>query len=63
MALPDRILAQLAAAATAVTTDALRSNLQIRKQRVIEALRGLCAEGLMVRTESGYVLSSSKRSK
>jgi predicted Rossmann fold nucleotide-binding protein DprA/Smf involved in DNA uptake len=62
-ALPDRILALLAAAATAVTTDALRSNLQIRKQRVIEALYGLCAEGLIVRTESGYVLSSSKCSK
>ena len=61
--LPDRILELLAAAATAVTTDALRSSLQIRKQRVIEALHGLCAEGLIVRREGGYVLSSSKRSK
>jgi AAA domain/DnaA N-terminal domain len=63
MALPDRILAQLAAAATAVTTDTLRSSLQIRKQRVVEALRGLCAEGFVVRTENGYVLSATKRSK
>jgi len=56
--LPDRILELLAAAAAPVTTDALRSNLQIRKQRVVEALRGLCARGLIVRTENGYVLSS-----
>jgi hypothetical protein len=62
-ALPDRILEILEVAAIPVTTDALRSSLQIRKQRVVEALRGLCAEGLIVRTESGYVLSSSKRSK
>jgi hypothetical protein len=62
-ALPDRILALLTAAAAPVTTDTLRSSLQIRKQRVIEALRGLCAEGLIVRTENGYVLSTTKRSK
>jgi hypothetical protein len=62
-ALPDRILELLAAAATPVTTDALRSSLQIRKQRVVEALRSLCAEGLIVRSENGYVLSSSKRNK
>ena len=62
-ALPDRILELLASAATPVTTDTLRSSLQIRKQRVIEALRGLCAEGLIVRTEKGYVLSSTKHSK
>lgn len=59
-ALPDRILALLAAAAAPVTTDILRSSLQIRKQRVIEGLRDLCAEGLIVRAENGYVLSSSK---
>jgi predicted transcriptional regulator len=63
MALPDRILELLEVAAIPITTDALRSNLQIRKQRVIEALHGLCAEGLIVRAENGYVLSSSKRSK
>jgi len=62
-ALPDRILELLAAAATPVTTDALRSTLQIRKQRVVEALRGLCARGLIVRTENGYVLSSLLQSK
>jgi hypothetical protein len=56
--LPDRILELLAAAAAPVTTDALRSSLQIRKQRVVEALRSLCARGLIVRTENGYVLSS-----
>jgi hypothetical protein len=59
-ALPDRILALLATASTPVTTDALRSNLQIRKQRVVEALRGLCTEGLVVRGENGYVLSVHK---
>ena len=59
-ALPDRILELLAAAATPVTTDALRSSLQIRKQRVVEALRELCARGLIVRAENGYSLSSCK---
>jgi hypothetical protein len=33
MALPDRILELLEVAAIPITTDALRSNLQIRKQR------------------------------
>jgi len=62
-ALPDRILELLAAAATPVTTDALRSSLQIRKQRVVEALQSLRARGLIVRTENGYVLSSLLQSK
>jgi len=59
-ALPDRILELLTAAATPVNTDDLRSSLQIRKQRLVEALRGLCERGLIVRAENGYSLTSSK---
>jgi AAA domain/DnaA N-terminal domain len=60
--LPDRILQCLAAARVPVTTDVLRSNLQVRKQRVIEALRGLLARGLVMRTENGYESVSVSRS-
>jgi hypothetical protein len=56
--LPDRILQLLAAAGAPVTTDVLRSHLQVRKQRVIEALRGLSSKGVVSRTENGYVVSS-----
>ena len=62
-ALPDRILELLEDAPIPITTDALRSSLKVRKQRVVEALRDLCAEGLIVRTENGYVLSAKNRSK
>ena len=55
--LSDRILQHLAAAASPITTDGLRSNLQVRKQRVVEALRGLLQRRLIRRTENGYVLS------
>jgi hypothetical protein len=55
--LSDRILQHLAAAASPITTDGLRSNLQVRKQRVVEALRGLLERRLIRRTENGYVLS------
>jgi hypothetical protein len=62
-ALPDRILELLTAAATPVNTEDLRSRLQIRKQRVVEALRDLCTRGLIVRSENGYSLTSSKLGK
>jgi len=55
--LADRILQRLAAAGVPLTTDALRSTLQVRKQRVIEALRDLLAKGLVMRAENGYVVS------
>jgi hypothetical protein len=57
--LSDRILQHLASAANPVTTDALRSSLRVRKQRVIEALHKLQARGLIGRTENGYALSST----
>ena len=55
--LSDRILQHMAEAASPITTDGLRSNLQVRKQRVVEALRGLLERRLIRRTENGYVLS------
>jgi hypothetical protein len=55
--LSDRILQHLAAVACPITTDGLRSNLQVRKQRVVEALRGLLERDLIRRTETGYLLS------
>lgn len=55
--LSDRILQHMAEAARPITTDALRSNLQVRKQRVVEALRALLERRLIRRTENGYVLS------
>lgn len=55
--LASRILQHLAAAGVPLTTDALRSTFQVRKQRVIEALRDLLAQGLVMRAENGYIVS------
>jgi hypothetical protein len=57
--LQDLILQHLALAEVPITTDALRSILQVRKQRVIEALRGLLERDLIHRVENGYSLSPS----
>ncbi len=56
--LGDRILQCLAEAGVPLTTDDLRSALRVRKQSMIEALRGLLAQGLIMRKENGYVLES-----
>ncbi len=52
--LPGRILELLAKSAQPVTADRLRSMLQIRNQRVVEALRSLTSAGQVVRLAQGY---------
>lgn len=52
--LKDSILNLLECSSTSVTTDALRSSLRVRKQRVIDALRELHQEGLIVRDGNRY---------
>jgi hypothetical protein len=47
--LPDRILNLLECSAAPLTTEAIRSSLRMRKQRVVDALRGLYEDGLIVR--------------
>ena len=52
--LPERILDLLEGSPAPLTTDAIRSSLRIRKQRVVDALRGLSEKGLIVRDGNGY---------
>lgn len=59
--LAERILQHLTMVEEPATTDALRSILRVRKQRVIEALHELIARGQIVRAESGYCLASNNR--
>jgi hypothetical protein len=54
--LPDQILALLGQSCEPHTTESLRSKLQVRNQRLIEALRQLCEQGQVVRLPQGYVL-------
>lgn len=61
LSLPDRILQYLQAVAVPASMDQLRSSLQVRKQRVVEAVRDLIAKGLIRRTETGYLLSPAHR--
>jgi len=53
-AVPRRILELLAKASEPVTADRLRSALQSRNQRVVEALRSLVSAGQVVRSAHGY---------
>ncbi len=58
--LKSRILELLSVAPEPLTVDALRSRLQVRNQRVVEALRGLVEQGMVHRQSRGFaVLSSS----
>jgi hypothetical protein len=57
--LPRQILELLAKATEPVTADRLRSVLQIRNQRVVEALRSLTSAGQVVRLAQGYSVSPS----
>lgn len=52
--LPNRILKLLECSAAPVTTDAIRSSLRVRKQRVVDTLRVLCEEGLIERDGNRY---------
>ena len=53
--LRERILKLLECSAAPVTTDAIRSSLRVRKQRVVDTLRVLCEQELVVREGNGFV--------
>jgi hypothetical protein len=59
--LPDQILALLGQSSEPRTTESLRSRLQVRNQRLVEALRQLCEQGHVVRSPQGYVLPHNSR--
>ena len=52
----DQLLALLAQSSQPRTADSLRSSLQVRNQRLVEALRQLSQQGKVVRLPQGYVL-------
>ena len=52
-----QVLELLKRSSGAVSADAIRSSLQIRKQRVLDALRELSAAGEIVRTDAGYAIA------
>jgi hypothetical protein len=55
-ALKTRILELLSVAPEPLTVDALRSRLQVRNQRVVEALRGLVDQGIVNRQARGFAV-------
>ena len=57
--LPDQILALLGQSSQPRTAESMRSNLQVRNQRLGECLRQLSEQGKVVRLPQGYVLASS----
>ena len=57
--LPDQILALLAQSSEPRTAESIRSNLQVRNQRLVETLRHLVDQRKIVRLSQGYVLASS----
>jgi hypothetical protein len=54
--LPSLILDLLAHTEAALTTDTMRSSLHVRKQRLVDTLRRLCEDGLIMRDGNGFVL-------
>jgi hypothetical protein len=56
-----RIINLLSSTAEPLTTDALRSRLQVRNQRVVEALRILASDGKIVRNTRGFTLSPENK--
>ena len=58
--LPDRILKLLECSAAPVTTDTIRASLRVRKQRVVDALRRLYEERLIVRDGNRYTRTEPK---
>jgi AAA domain/DnaA N-terminal domain len=52
--LPERILNLLECSDAPLTTDSMRSSLHVRKQRVVDTLRRLCEEGVIVRNGNRY---------
>jgi hypothetical protein len=57
--LHSRVLELLSRSAEPLTLDSLRSQLQVRNQRLVEALRQLSAQGKVERLSHGYILKSS----
>jgi hypothetical protein len=55
--LASRIIELLSSAQEPLTIDSLRSRLQVRNQRVVEALRSLIAQGKIQRLARGFSLS------
>jgi hypothetical protein len=55
--LAPRIIELLSSAPEPLTMDALRARLQVRNQRVVEALRSLATQGKIVRNPRGFTLS------
>ena len=53
--LPEQILALLSRSSEPCTAENLRSRLQVRNQRLVEALRQLCEQGKAVRSPQGYL--------
>jgi hypothetical protein len=60
--LQERITKLLREAQAPLTTDSIRAILQVRKQRVLETLRGLCDSGLILRDANGYHLVAKSKS-
>lgn len=56
-ALKSRIMDLLSAAPEPLTVDALRSRLQVRNQRVVEALRRLVEQGVVHHQAHGFAAS------
>jgi hypothetical protein len=56
-----RILEMLSTAPEPLTIDALRTRLQVRNQRVVEAIRSLATEGRIKRDTRGFVLALSSK--
>lgn len=52
--LPNRILDLLESSAAPLTTDSIRSRLHVRKQRVVDTLRQLCAHRVILRDGNSY---------
>jgi len=59
--LPDQILALLGQSSEPRTAESIRSTLQVRNQRLIEALRQLVDQRKVVRLPQGYLLASSRQ--
>jgi hypothetical protein len=57
--LPDQILALLGQSSEPRTAENIRATLQVRNQRLVEALRQLAEQSKIVRLTQGYLLASS----
>jgi len=62
VALEDRIIGFLSKSQSAPTADSIRAALQVRKQRVLEALRALLAKGEIRREGKNYILEKNRAS-